>query len=50
MIKVDNRIKIFMFMKESFEDLKTPCFFDAYKILDGYRGLCFKKGVKIRIK
>jgi hypothetical protein len=21
-------------MKESFEDLKTPCFFDAYKILD----------------
>jgi hypothetical protein len=28
-------LRNFMFMKESFEDLKTPCFFDAYKILDG---------------
>jgi hypothetical protein len=36
-------------MKESFEDLKTPCFFDAYKILDRYRDYVLK-GVKIRIK
>jgi hypothetical protein len=28
------------------EDLKTPCFFDAYKILDGYRDYVLKKELK----